>query len=555
MRFFYDIKQLRTSFLLGLLVAILGTACTKKEIIGEDPYAGGKEALGVRFTGKYPSPERGVSGTEVTFLVEGLKAHEGEFEFRLNDEPAEVVNLTDSTIRIRVPDEVSTGGATIKLDGQTFFGPRFEVMGKVSIDKNFKVVNGSNSSILDVTPHNSGYLLVGGFTDFENQATIASPINRIAAISADGTYVPTTVVGKGANGGLLSINRLSSGKYIVTGGFESYNERSSVRGGMNITRLNADGSLDSLIIDDLVNTTPNKPENGRDTVAAFNGGAGSYKYRPGLAQANIVKSFVSQTDKGEQITLVGTFEDYATVNYEKATRDTRPLIITNIRHVMRMSPDGVLDSDYNFDANGVMNAGANGYIQDAYLQSDNSLIIVGSFTRFHGTAANRIVRLDNDGNVDPSFNVGAGANDGISSVKYDPVSETYLLVGRFTNFNGRAVDNVVRLNKDGSVDETFNLLKLTGGTANFAQQLSNGKVLLSGSFIKYNNITRRGFLVLNNDGSLSQEFNNSGAFSGQITRAIETTSSLGNPAVILIGFIQKFNDQQVGNILRVEIKD
>ena len=555
MRFFYDIKQLRTTFLLGLLVAILASACTKKEIIGEDPYAGGKDALGVRFTGKYPSPERGVSGTEVTFQVKGLKAYEGKFDFRINDESAEVVNLTDSTIRVKVPEEVSTGGATIKLDGQTFFGPRFEVMGKVSIDKNYKVVNGSNSTILDAISHNAGYLLVGGFTNFENQMTTVSPINRIAAISADGTYVPTTAVGKGSDGALLSINRLSSGKYIVSGGFGTYNERSSVRGGMNITRLNADGSLDTLILNDLVNETPNRPQNGRDTVAVFNAGAGSFKYRPGLARANVVKSFVSVTAKGEQITLVGTFEDYATVNYLKATRDTRPLMVTSIRHVMRLSVDGVLDEEYNFDANGDTNPGANGYIQDAYLQSDNSLVIVGDFTRFHGATANRIVRLDNDGNIDPSFNVGTGANDNVSSIKYDPTSQTYLLVGRFTNFNGHAVDNVVRLNKDGSVDESFKLLKFIGGTPNFAQQLSNGKVLISGSFIKYNNITRRGFLVLNNDGSLSQEFNNAGAFSGQISRAIETTSSLGNPAVILIGFIQKFNDQQVGNILRVEIKD
>ena len=554
MRFFYDIKQLRTSFMLGLLVAILASACTKKEIIGEDPYAGGKDALGVRFTGKYPSPERGVPGTEVTFLVDGLKAYEGKFDFRINDETAEVVNLTDSTIRVKVPAEVSTGGATIKLDGQTFFGPRFEVMGKVSIDKNFKVVNGSNSSILDAISHNGGHFLVGGFTNFENQATVANPINRIAAISADGTYVPSSGIGKGADGSLSSINRLSSGKYIVSGGFESYNERSGVKGGMNITRLNADGSVDSLILN-VVNTTPDKPENGRDTVTAFSGGAGSYKYRPGLARANIVKSFVSTTDKGEQITLVGTFEDYATVNYLKATRDTRPLMVTNIRHVMRMSPDGVLDEEYNFDANGVTNAGANGYIIDAFLQPNNSLVIVGAFTRFHGTTANRIVRLDNEGKVDPTFNVGTGANDVVGSIKYDPVSETYLLVGTFTSFNGHAANKIVRLNKDGSVDTSFKLLEFVGGTPNFAQQLTNGKVLVSGNFIKYNNITRRGFLVLNSDGSLSQEFNNAGAFSGTITRAIETTSSLGNPAVILFGFIQKFNDQQVGNILRVEIKD
>ena len=220
-----------------------------------------------------------------------------------------------------------------------------------------------------------------------------------------------------------------------------------------------------------------------------------------------------------------------------------------------MDPDGNLDEDYNFDASGKSNPGANGYINDAYLQADNSLVIVGDFTTFHGTSANRIVRLDKDGNVDPTFNVGSGANDRIASINFDPVSKTFLIVGRFTSFNGQPAANIVRLKEDGSVDNSFQLLKFTGGTPNFAQQLSSGKVIVSGNFIKYNNITRRGFLVLNSDGSLSQEYNNIGAFEGQIRKAIETTSSLGNPAVILIGFIQKFNDQRVGNILRVEIKD
>ena len=544
MRFFYNIKCVRSGFLLGFLFALLVSGCTKKTVIGEDPYAGGKEALGIRFVGDYPIPERGAPGSHVTFQVEGLKAWENKFEFRINDELAEVVSLTDSTIRVIVPALVSTGGASIKLEGQVFFGPRFEVLGNVSIDKNFKVVNGSNATILDAASFNAGYMLVGGFTDFENQASPTKAINRISGISADGTFNQSEIFGKGADGAIVSVNRIpSNGQYIVAGSFFSFNDR---EGMANITRLNSNGTLDSTIQDDLINLTPNKPENGKDTVSTFNAS---------LFKGTVAKSFISVTDKGEQITVVGSFREYGAIDYTRATRAHRPTKITSINHVLRLSIDGELDEEYNFDESGKTNIGANGNITDAHLQSDNKLVLVGSFTTFHGTSANRIVRLDNDGKVDDTFNVGMGANDVISSIVYDPISQTYLLVGAFTTFNGKPVNKIVRLHIDGSIDDSFAPLEFGGGVPNFAHQLKNGKVLISGNFLKYDNITRRGFLLLNNDGSISQEFNNVGAFEGQVFKVIETTSALGNPAVILIGYIQKFNDQKVGNILQVEIKN
>ena len=95
------------------------------------PYAGGKEALGVAFVGDYADPESGAPGTEVTFGVKGLKAYENKFTFYINEEEAEIVTLTDSTITVIVPELVSSGGASVRLEGQVFFGPRFEVEGNV----------------------------------------------------------------------------------------------------------------------------------------------------------------------------------------------------------------------------------------------------------------------------------------------------------------------------------------------------------------------------------------------------------------------------------------
>lgn len=538
----YSDILIKPTLLLGFCLLLVFGACQKKEILGEDPYAGGKEALGVRFIGDFPDPESGAPGSEVTFKIRGLKSWENKFDFFINDELAEVVDLTDSTVRVIVPEEASSGGASVRLDGQVFFGPRVNIEGNVSIDENYKVVNGTNGPIADAIPFQSGLVLVGAFTDFEGKATTAARINRMVSISSLGEYQANINARKGSNGFLSSINRLSDGKYIVSGLFTAYND---IEGINSITRLNADFSVDSTIMD-VINLTPENPLNALDTVATFNGGV----------FGNILNSYVSTTEKGEQITVVGNFQQYGSFFYERATRDHKPMDISSVRQVIRLSPDGQLDSAYNFnEATKKFNTGGNGDILGSVLMADNKLVLVGNFTSFHGKTANRIVRLDANGQVDPTFNAGSGANEFISSIQYDATSDKFILVGRFTTFNGQPANRVVRLNGDGSVDNSFKILEFAGGEPNFAYQLKNGKVIVSGTFEKYNNVIRRGFLVLNNDGSVTQKYNNVGRFEGSISKVVETTSALGNPAVILMGYIRTFNDQQTGNIVRVEIKD
>lgn len=542
MREVYPDTAIKPGFMLGLCMLLLFGSCQKKEILGEDPYAGGKEALGVRFIGDYPSPESGAPGSEVTFKVRGLKSWEDKFEFFINDELAEVVDLTDSTVRVIVPEEASSGGASVRLEGQVFFGPRMNIEGNVSIDENYKVINGTNGPISDAIAFQSGLVLVGSFSNFEGKATTTERMNSIVSISSLGEYQANINSRKGANGVISSINRLSNGKYIASGLFTSYND---IEGINSITRLNADFSVDSSVID-VINLTPDKPLNALDTVATFNGGVFGY----------ILDSYVSNTDNGEQITVVGNFEQYGSYFYERATRDYKPMDVTSVRQLIRLDVNGRIDSAYNFnEATQKFNAGGNGEILGSVLMPDNKLILVGNFTSFHGKSANRIVRLDANGEVDPTFNAGSGANELISSIQFDTSSGKFLLVGRFTSFDGQPANRVVRLNADGSVDHTFKILEFAGGEPNFAYQMKNGRVIVSGTFERYNNVVRRGFLILNNDGSVTQKYNNVGRFEGSINKVVETTSALGNPAVILMGYIRTFNDQRTGNIVRVEVKE
>ncbi len=520
-----------------LLLLIVQVACKKSPVLQEDPYGGGKQPLGIKFTTDEPTPNSGSAGDAVTFKINGLLSHKDKFQFLVNEIEANVTAVTDSTVTVTIPNNASSGGTTVIADGQSFFGPKFTVDGKVSIDATFKAVNGTNGAINDLLQTSDGnYLIVGNFTNFESQAP-ATPVNYIALISRDGVFQSSLNSGGGAGSGLQTVNRLDNGQYIIGGSLATYNNRKGING---ITRLNSDGSLDSTEVE-VINLKPQIPSYGLDTVATFNGGV----------FGTVVKSFV----RDDKITILGNFQNYARYYYFRSTRDFKVADVTKMNQIARLKQDGSMDSTYNFNpATRQGYAGGNGDITDAYMQTDGKIVAVGAFNTFNGIAANRIVRLNTDGSVDQTFAAGTGADGAITSVRYNATTGKIIVAGAFKTFNGKALSGVALLNADGSLVNSFQFGELLGGVANFAAQLNNGKVLVSGNFNKYNSIIRQGFMVLEANGALAAGYNNTGAFQGRITKVLETTSALGNPAVVLVGDFNKFDNTKVGNIVRVELK-
>ncbi|SFH00362.1 protein of unknown function [Pedobacter insulae] len=526
-----------------LVLLVLSLYSCKEEVIGENPYSGGKEPLGIKFGTALPEPEIASPGSEVEVSIRGLKKFENNYKFYVNEVEATVLAFTDSTARIKVPNNASSGGMSVISDGQTFFGPLLTISGKVSADGSFQATVGSNSTIYDILRlPSSNYLLTGAFSDFDNKGNVKVPIGGIAQINSQGAYNTSLNFGKGALGSINSVNRLSNGKFLISGFFFSFNSTRGKRININgIATLNSNGTLDSTIID-VINPTPNDFRKNKDTVPTFNGGVAGV----------IKKSFVFN----DRIYAVGAFENYLRVFYDRSTYDTKVYDRTKIKQMVCMTLDGAMDSTFHFDmATKQSPAAGNGEITDAIQQADGKLILVGSFSTFNGLPAKHIVRINLDGSVDQTFKAGAGADDNISSITYNATTDKIIITGSFTTYGGTAKKGVAMLNADGSVDNTFNFGTLASGSATFASQLNNGKVIVTGNFKTYNGVIRQGFMVLNADASLASGYNNTGQFTGRVYKIIETTSSFGNPAVILVGSIQRFDNKKFGNIVRVEIKN
>src|SRR5690606_3711564 len=80
-----------------LLTLVVLYSCQKKEEIGVNPYAGGKEPFGIIFTSNSTDPTSALPGEVVRVQVKGLKQYENKFDFLLNEVKTEVVALSDST--------------------------------------------------------------------------------------------------------------------------------------------------------------------------------------------------------------------------------------------------------------------------------------------------------------------------------------------------------------------------------------------------------------------------------------------------------------------------
>lgn len=529
-------KKRNTWFLLALLlVTTVYSSCKKPTELAEDPYAGGKEALGIRISNALPKPTSGTVGSQVVYTVSGLLPYKDKLKCYLNETEAEILEITDKTIKIKVPEGASTGGLTIVIDGQIFFGPEFRISGKMSYDATFKPVVGPNANISQIMPlANGNLLLVGGFTDYEKKASLKVPINSIVMTSPDGVYLSSLASGAGADGPLNCIARLGNGQYLVGGLFSSYNKRKSIG---SITRLNSNGSLDTTIVE-VVNLTPLEPKNSYDTVAAFNA----------RVTGPVRKVFVHNNKS----ILVGSFSYYGEHFYERSTRASKVIGYTNMDMLLRLEANGKLDETYNYNpATKTSYEKPNGSITDAFMEADGKVILVGNFTSFQGKRANRITRVDNNGIIDPSFNVGSGADGGISNIRFNDATQKYIVSGAFQNFNGTSTNGLVMLNKDGSVVPSFKMGTLEGGSVSFSAQLSNGLIVVTGSFNKYNGTIRQGFMVLNSDGTLAAGYNTTGAFLGLVSDIYETSSPQGFPAFIMAGFILKFDNRPVPNLVKV----
>jgi uncharacterized delta-60 repeat protein len=181
------------------------------------------------------------------------------------------------------------------------------------------------------------------------------------------------------------------------------------------------------------------------------------------------------------------------------------------------------------------------------LQSDGKILVGGSYSGYTVTGTtytrNGLVRLNTDGSIDSTFNIGTGFANSVTGIhqiiEVEVLSNGKILVGgSFDSYNGTPVGGgILRLNSDGSLDTTF--ITTSSANTNVIREilvLSNGKVILGGSSnLTFNGINKGNVVRLNPDGGYDNTFLSN--ISGGTVNAL----ALNSDGTILVGGINFSN--------------
>jgi hypothetical protein len=135
------------------------------------------------------------------------------------------------------------------------------------------------------------------------------------------------------------------------------------------------------------------------------------------------------------------------------------------------------------------------------MQSDGKFIVGGGATTYKDISYSKIIRLDTDGSIDETFVIGGGFNSSVyGGVLLD--DNKILLIGNFTAYNGDTYSRILQLNSNGSVDSSFDLgAGFTTSTPWTIAKQTDGKYVIGGFFTYYNGVSYNRIVRLNTDGS------------------------------------------------------
>lgn len=314
-----------------------------------------------------------------------------------------------------------------------------------SINTDFNVGSGFNNNVKCITIQSNSNILVGGNFTTYNGT---SNINYIVRLDSGGTIDPTFNTGSGFDGVVRCIKVQPDGKILVGGDFTSYNGTTS----WSLIRLDSGGTIDTTF------------------GSLFNG----YVYSIDL-----------QSDG--KIIAGGNFSTFNSLPQQ---------------HIIRLNTNGTKDSSFT------IGDGFSHIVTCVKVLTDDKIMIGGNFTTYSGITSNRIVKLNSGGTIDTSFITNDGFNNMVLDINV--ISSNVITInGSFTQYGGTLVNNIIRLNTDGTRDTGFTIGNGFDSAVNTIDLQSDGRIIVGGLFNTYNSVYQYYISRLESNGTLDTSFNTS----------------------------------------------
>ena len=402
---------------------------------------------------------------------------------------------------------------------------------------------GFNEKVNVISNTLNNKILVGG--DFTKYNGVSA--SKIIRLNIDGTIDSSFNIGTGFDNKVNAIATQSDGKILVGGSFSIYNGTSS----LYLIRLNSDGTIDTSFLNQtgFVQLSTNKVNfiNIQTDGKILVGG----EVEDGAAYGSLnLKRLNTNGSLDNSFNLFyppfpGTFRQINSIVLQADGKIilggelTLPLGSGVLRNIVRVNSNGSYDSSFvsptGFNIGGIVNT--------MYLQSNNKILVGGKFTSYNAVPSNRIIRINTDGTIDNSFNIGIGFDNNLRVVTAQADGKI-LVSGDYTSYNGSTTSKITKLNSDGSLDNNFTVEDRFDNFINTILIQADGKILVGGEFVDYNNITVRRIIRLFNEASLSnQDF--------PINNIISEILLYPNPTSSLLNFksTQYINTIAIFNIL------
>ncbi len=352
--------------------------------------------------------------------------------------------------------------------------------------------------------------------------------------------------GVGANSPILQVVTQPNNKILVAGHFTTYN---SV--GVNgLVRLNNNGSLDNsfqaVISDSLIDLQQIALQPDGKIIVAGLWDVGDYPWH-GAIRLN--------ADGSRDYSFGGSFSSSGDIHAKivklKLEADGNILMAVQLRDAGSSVPyHGILKRLNNSGT--IINSEGYFRINDLQLQPDGKIILVGFSNEDWFVYKRKVVRLNTNFEIDPTFvfnDEKIYPNESVCFINTAGLQSNgkIFIGGRFYEVNDFVANNVARLNTDGTYDNSFNPHKGCDGTVLTTAVQSNQRILIGGIFSQYNYESANGIARLKRTGQFDPSFNAGTGANGRIN----TIAVQNNGKILIGGKFTVFNGNNCNNVARL----
>ncbi|MBA2737256.1 MAG: hypothetical protein H0U50_10790, partial [Pyrinomonadaceae bacterium] len=412
------------------------------------------------------------------------------------------VNFASSvdSIIVQPDDKIVIAGSFVSVNGVARSNlARLNADG--SLDNSFDY---AAQSIDAMVLQSDGKIVISEVTE-NPETTMTYKISRLNPNgSPDISFTATTGTGFGFHAEALKLQ--ADGKIVVGGYFTQINNSSRKA----LARLNTNGSVDedfNPILSSLFDSLP--------SINAIDIDAGGKILIGGLFVAvngavlkNVARLNADGSTDGSFSNQIGADKIVYSVLFDE---DGKMFIGGEFQNYggerrfrfIKLNSNGNADNSFSSRITSL------GSISKIIIQPDGKTLATGSFKYVDGKEYGSIVRLLPDGKIDPTFAASDQTLfDSYQIYDFELLPDGKIIVGGWLSILGSSTGKaVVRLNPNGTVDNTFIPIETGDNAAFVVKPQPNGQILVGGAFKRIGGVSRTGLARFNSDGTIDASFN------------------------------------------------